>query len=166
MPDRARYGDRQAALLHALQRGDPAPPGFVAADVTAAGAALTRKRTGAVRAAWPALAIGLGDSFGDTFADFASGNPPPASGDGLADGLAFAIALPRNLLTEAARIERQLARAEFASRGSSIHRRRGPYLSMQSLHAPRRLLIVAALPGLGALRCTLPLALSETTRTC
>jgi hypothetical protein len=143
-PDRAAYAASQAALLDALLRGDGYPEGFVAAKADAAGTSLRRKRGRAVARAWPALAIDLGGAFDERFDAYARGADAPASGDPLADGLAFARSLPRDApLSDNVRVELLLARAAL--------RRRGMFLRAARLHTPYpRLLVVARLPLLGA----------------
>ncbi len=65
--DRAAYEAEQAALLRALIRGDGFPDGFDAVKAAAASHSLWRKRMRAVAAAWPALALDLGDGFDAAF---------------------------------------------------------------------------------------------------
>jgi len=144
VPDRAAYAARQAQLLDALLRGGDYPEGFVAAQADSAGRSLRRKRARAVAGAWPALALQLGDAFGPRFDAFAREIDAPPSGDPLADGLAFARALGRELrLGDAARAELLLARA-------ALHRR-GVFLRTAWLRRPRRrLLVVARIPLLGS----------------
>jgi hypothetical protein len=143
VPDRTGYAARQAQLLDALLRGDDYPEGFVAAQADAAGRSLRRKRGRAVAGAWPALALGLGEGFGPRFDAFARAVDAPQSGDPLADGLAFARSLGRELhLGDAARTELLLARAAL--------RRRGVLVGVARLRRPyRRLLVVARLPWIG-----------------
>ena len=144
MSDRAAYGARQAQLLDALLRGDEPPEGFAVAQAGAAGRSLRRKRARAVAAAWPALALDLGDGFAERFDAFARVVDAPPSGDPYADGRAFARALGRDVrLGDAARAELLLMRAGL--------RRRGMFLGAASLRRPhRRLLVAVRLPGLGA----------------
>ena len=151
--DRAAYAARQAQLLDALLRGDDYPEGFAAAQADAAGQALRRKRGRAVKHAWPALAVALGGQFDERFDPFARAVDAPPSGDALADGLAFARWLRRRpdapQLGDQARAEWLLARAAL--------RRHGVFAAAAWLRTPRRrLLVVARLPGAGALRLTLP----------
>jgi hypothetical protein len=143
-PDREAYAARQAQLLDALLRGDEPPAGFDAAQAGAAGGSLRRKRGRAVALAWPALALQLGDTFAARFDAFARTADAPASGAPLEDGLAFARSLGRETrLGDDARVELLLARAEL--------RRRGVFAGAAWLRRPRRrLLVVARLPGVGA----------------
>jgi hypothetical protein len=152
-PDRAGYAARQAQLLDALLRGGDYPEGFAAAQADAAGRSLRRKRARAVQAAWPALALGLGRAaFDARFDAFARAVDAPASGDPLADGLAFARSLDaRDVpLGEGARVEVLLARA--------LLRRRGIFVGVACLRRPfRRLLVVARMPWAGAVHASLRL---------
>jgi hypothetical protein len=152
-PDRAGYAARQAQLLDALLRGNDYPAGFVAAQADAAGRGLRRKRGRAVRQAWPALALQLGARFDARFDAFARAVDAPASGDPVQDGLAFARSLRRGAdpvrLGDDARAELLLARAPL--------RRRGLFAGAAWLRTPRRrMLVVARLPWIGAVRLTLP----------
>jgi hypothetical protein len=148
-PDRVRYGAQQARLLGALRAGGSIPQGFVASDVRAAADSLLRKRAGAVVRSWPALIQSLGDDFLPAFERYARGNPPPAAGDGVADGLAFAASLDSGLLSDGAKAEVALARGSFSLRQGMARPRLGPYLAAHVLQHPTRLLVVFRLPGLG-----------------
>jgi len=149
-PDREAYAARQAQLLDALLRGGEPPAGFDAAQAAAAGSSLRRKRARAVAQAWPALALQLGDTFGPCFDAFARAADAPASGGPLADGLAFARSLRHATpLDDDARVELLLTRAAL--------RRRGIFVGAAWLRRPRRrLLVVARLPGLGVMHCSVP----------
>ena len=149
-PDREAYAACQAQLLDALLRGDEPPAGFDAVQADAAGCSLRSKRARAVARAWPALALDLEDSFHHRFDAFARTVGAPASGDPRADGLAFARSLGRAApLGDDARAELLLARA--ALRGG------GAFVGAAWLRRPRRrLLVVARLPGLGALQRSVP----------
>ena len=152
--DRAGYAAKQAALLAALLRGGDLPAGFSAAGARAASRSLRRKRVGAVRPAWPALAVALGASFDERFDAFARTTGPPAFGEGLADGLAFVSSLARpQELGDDVRVELLFARALLVRdrrRGGGDWRpRRAPYVHIARLHHPHRLLFVVHLPGLG-----------------
>jgi hypothetical protein len=151
VPDRSGYAARQAQLLDALLRGDDYPEGFVAAQVDAAGSSLRRKRARAVAGAWPALALEVGAALGARFDAFARVVAAPAPADPLADGLAFARWLGRDAgLRDAARAELLLARA-------ALHRR-GPFVRATRLRRPYpRLLVVARLPRIGPVHCSLRL---------
>jgi hypothetical protein len=141
-PDRAAYAAGQAALLDALLRGDGYPEGFVAAKADAAGTSLRRKRGRAVARVWPALAIELGSGFDERFDAYARAVDAPASGDPLADGLAFARSLDHRF-GDNVRVELLLARAAL--------RRRGVFVRVARLREPYpRVLVVARLPLLGA----------------
>jgi hypothetical protein len=156
--DRSHYEAGQAELLRALTRGDAFPDGFAADKADAASRSLRRKRARAVAVAWPALSVTLGERFATRFDDFARGTPPPAWGDGLADGLAFARTLPRDELPEAARVELLLARAVVSGRAGALRRRRGVFAGARSLHEPRRILIVLRAPGIGRRELVVALA--------
>lgn len=150
-PDREAYAARQAQLLDALLHGDEPPAGFDAAQAGAAGSALRRKRGRAVARAWPALALALGDRYGERFDAFARAVDAPPSRDPLADGLAFAQCLERDELTDDARVELLLARAALCPGGV--------FAGAARLRRPRRrLLVVARLPWLMSVPCAIALA--------
>jgi len=144
VPDRTAYAARQAQLLDALLRGDDPPPGFVAAQADAAGAALRRKRGRAVAHAWPALALSLGAGFDARFDAFARDAGVDDSADPLRDGLAFArrLAADGAPLGDDVRVEVLLARAALGGRRpwGAVARLRDPY---------PRLLVVARVPFAG-----------------
>jgi hypothetical protein len=148
-PDRRRYGDEQAAFLHALRTGDPPPPGFAADDLAAASQSLIRKRARQVAADWPALVHALGPGYDEMFEGFARTTPPPVEGEGLADGFAFARQLGPDALTDDARAELLMARAIFTTRSGAARFRRGPFVAGARLREPHRLLLVLRMPGLG-----------------
>jgi hypothetical protein len=147
--DRGAYEARQAQLLRALMRGEGFPSGFDDAKAGAAGRSLRRKRSRAVAAAWPALAISLGEDFAARFDAFARAVPPPAHGFGFTDGLAFARTLPAAALGDDARVELLLARGVIARRGGALRPRRGVFAGAIALRAPHRVVIVLRAPGLG-----------------
>jgi hypothetical protein len=148
--DRDAYAARQEELLSALLGGDGAPEGFAAAQADAAGRSLRHKRARAVRAAWPALALALGDAFDAYFDAFARTADAPRSGDPLEDGLAFARSFGRDgRLGDDARAELLLARAAL--------RRRGLFVRAAWLRRPHpRLLVVARLPLAGRIGRSFP----------
>ncbi len=157
--DRASYESEQAALLRALIRGDVFPDGFAPGKAAAASRSLWRKRMRAVQAAWPALAIGLGDRFEPRFETYARAAPPPAVGHGLTDGLAFARTLARDELTDDARVELLLARAVVVTErgGGTFRDRRGVFAGAVSLRAPRRIVVVTHAPLAGRRVLVVPL---------
>jgi hypothetical protein len=148
-PDRARLAAQQAALLDSLHGRAPSPPGFDGDDLAAAGASLLRKRLGAVTRDWPALAYAAGEPLAQAFAQYAQRNPPPVAGEGVADGLGFALSLDPRTLTDDARVEVLHARARFAVRQGRVTPRRGPFAGTVRLRHPVRVLVVVRLPGLG-----------------
>src|SRR5262249_24071096 len=81
--------ERQAALVTALTGAGDVPPGFDAARVRAAAAALAFKRARAAAQAWPGVRAMLGDDFRNRFAEYAAVTPIPQHGGPLADGRAF-----------------------------------------------------------------------------
>jgi hypothetical protein len=147
--DRDRLAAQQAAFLDSLQGRAPSPPGFDGGDLAAAGASLLRKRLGAVTRDWPALAHAVGDALPDAFAQYAQSNPPPVEGEGLADGLGFALSLDPATLTDEARVEVLHARARFGVSQGRVTARRGPFAGAARLRHPARVLVVVRLPGLG-----------------
>lgn len=147
--ERDRLAAQQAAFLSSLQGRAAAPPGFDSDDLAAAGGSLLRKRLGAVTREWPALAHAMGESLPQAFAQYAQSTPPPAAGEGLADGLGFALSLGRHALTDQARVEILHARARFTTRHGRVIPRRGPFAGAVRLRHPTRVLVVVRLPGLG-----------------
>ena len=148
-PDRAAYEAEQAALLHALIRGDGFPDGFDAVKAAAASRSLWRKRMHAVAAAWPALALDLGDGFDEAFEAYARATPAPVAGGGRVDGLRFARTLPRTELGEHGRVELLLARAAIGGRAGAPRPRRGVFAGALWLRDPSRLLVVVRAPLVG-----------------
>jgi hypothetical protein len=147
--DRERYEAHQAELLDALRNPATPPDGFDATDLAAASDSLIRKRARQVAAGWPALAHALGDDYLRTFEQFARSTPPPALGEGLADGFAFASALPDLEPTDEVRAELLLARAIFKLRRCTATPRRGPYIAIARLRDPNRILVVTRVPTIG-----------------
>jgi hypothetical protein len=150
---RAAYAARQAALLEALLAGGGYPEGFAAAKADAAARSLRRKRARAVAAAWPAMAVELGDALVARFDEFERTRDAPRTGDPLRDGLAFARWLRRAGAStgDDVRVEMLLARAALS--------RHGVFVGMARLRGPYpRLLIVARLPGTGVIRRSLRVA--------
>lgn len=151
--DRAGYAAKQAALLEALLRGGELPEGFAAAKADTASQSLRRKRVGALRNAWPALTVALRERFDDRFDAFAQTTGPPAFGEGLTDGLAFASWLAcEEQLGDDVRVEVLLARAIVVRDhrdGGDWRPRRGLFVRVARLRHPQRLLVVARLPRLG-----------------
>jgi len=148
--DRAAYGARQAELLQALLRGGDFPAGFAPAQAQTAARSLRRKRVRSVRRTWPALAIALGESFDERFDAFADAVSPPAFGEGLTDGLAFASTLSRGELSDDARVEMLFARTEVRrGRDGQWRRRGGTFAGATRLRDPHGLLVAVRVPGLG-----------------
>jgi hypothetical protein len=109
--------------------------------------------------AWPALAHDLGDEFDVLFDTFARGADAPASGDPLADGLAFSCSLARReqQLGDAARTELLLARAA----------RRRLFVAFAWLRRPYpRLLVVVCVPWLGPRHVSFDGMMGASSRTC
>jgi hypothetical protein len=149
IPDRARLEAEQAAFLDALQGRGRAPAGFDGDDLSTAAASLLRKRIGMVARDWPALAYAVGQDLPQAFARYAQTTPPPAAGEGVADGLGFALSLDARTLTGDARAEILHARARFTVRRGRVVPRRGLFAGAVTLRHPRRVLVVVRLPGLG-----------------
>lgn len=121
---RSRLADDQAALVSALV-ADGSADGFDPARVEATARALLRKRTRALARLWPALATGLDAELEPRFEAYAAGNPPPADGGALADGLRFARELRRaGELCDEARVELLLVEANLRLRRGRLTRRR------------------------------------------
>jgi hypothetical protein len=147
---RDRLAAGQAALVRALVGGGPVPGGFDPGRVRATSTALARKRAREVARAWPVLAAELGEEFTGRFLAFAAGQPPPARGGALADGLAFARALSgQGRLPGNARVEALLAAAHLSPSPAR--------LAATLAGPPRRLVVILRLPGLGDRCLSLPL---------
>jgi hypothetical protein len=153
--DRDALAARQSELLHALLRGGDFPAGFDARMASAAALALRRKRAQAVARSLPALAQALGEQFEPLFCEHAAAAPSPAKPGGMADGLRFAHAVPAAMLTDAARTELLLRRAQ-----------RPAFLGAARLHDARCLLVVVRLPlaGLRVRALSLPRGVGRPTR--
>jgi len=156
-PDRASYEARQAELLRALIRGERFPEGFEPDKAAAASRSLWRKRMRAVQAAWPGLAVALGERFEARFEAYARSVAPPAVGHGYADGLRLARTLERDELTDDVRVELLFARAAVSVRGGEPRDRRGVFVGAASLHEPRRILVVWRAPVVGRRALVVPL---------
>lgn len=154
---RSRYGEQQAAFLNALRTGESPPPGFAADNLAAASQSLIRKRARQVAESWPAVAHALGADYASAFERFARGTPPPAEGEGAADGFAFACGLDQTMLTDEARAELLLARAVFIHDRGSVRLRHSPFAAAARLQEPRRLLLVMNLPIVGPRHVTIRL---------
>lgn len=145
--DRRAYAERQAQLLRALVAGEGFPEGFAADKAAEASRSLRRKRGRIVAKAWPALVLELGERFDARFDAFARVAAAPASGGGVADGLAFVRTLEgTGRLGDDARVELLFARARSARGAGTARARRGPFLGAIVLREPRRLLVVVRLP--------------------
>lgn len=150
-PDRIAYAECQAQLLAALLHGGEPPEGFAVAQTAASGRSLRRKRGGLVARALPALALQLGDGFGERFDAYARETDMPAFGDPFEDGLLFARSPACDVrLGDDARAELLLARAALRGRGLFV---RAAWLRRPT----PRLLVVMALPGLGPRRLVVAL---------
>jgi len=113
---------QQAAFVETLVAGGPLPAGFDPARVAAARAALLRKRSGEVAAAWPMLALSFGPQWNVEFGRWAASRPPAGA---LRDGWDFA----RNHAVLSSPAAQELAAREVTWRydGSSAPRlRRAP----------------------------------------
>ena len=140
---------QQIALVQALVRDAPAPSGFDDRHVRAATESLLRKRTRAVRRAWPRLVNALGDQFDPMFAAFARSTPVSCGGP-LADGRTFAASLAGNAeLSDEARLEILAFDLRYKVTRAGLAPRRGLGLIATSLDAPRRLVIGVRIPLLG-----------------
>lgn len=142
-------------------RGDGFPEGFSVPHADAAGLSLRRKRAQAVREAWPALSVSLGERFEARFDAFARTTGAPAWGHGLIDGLTFVLDL-EDELAESARVELLLVRAIVRRDRTGVWRsRRGVRVELTRLRAPHRLLVMLLLPRLGRRRFVLALGPRE-----
>ncbi len=108
--------------------------------------ALADKRARAVAKAWPSLARGLGDQYGERFAAYARVTPPPDAG-ALADGLAFSGVLARERrLPDDARIECMVVTARVKLRNNRLTARHGPWLAATITGPPHRLVVIVSVP--------------------
>jgi len=96
---------RQAALIASLVAGAEVPAGFDVFGVLSTRAALLRKRSGEVAAAWPLMSAAYGPAWRSTFSSWAAGRPPQGA---LRDGWDFARSTGADLPA--------LARQELAER--------------------------------------------------
>jgi hypothetical protein len=159
---RRQLASGQEALLRALVGAEEPPAGFDAGRVRLAADSLVSKRTRAAARTWPALAGALGPSFGTRFAAHAARTPLPRRGGALADGLAFARALPREEtrgLDDAARLERLgvALRYRRAGRDGSLVPRRGPAAAGAWLRQSPRWVAAVRVPPFGPWWLSLPL---------
>jgi hypothetical protein len=120
MTERITLADQQAAIVAALVAGAEVPPGFDTHRVLATSAALLRKRSGEVAAAWPLMAAAYGKSWTATFVAWAAPHPPAGS---LRDGWDFARSAGE-ALPPLARQELAEHEARFSYDGTSAPRPR------------------------------------------
>lgn len=147
---RKRLAAAQEALVAALMKGNPPPPGFDRERLQVAAKALAEKRRKAVAATWPELTQALGGSFGATFAAFAELTPLPSEGGPLADGHRFAGWLQKSRkLPAAARLELLRVDLRYRKTKEGLEPRRGPALRVALLPDPRRLMVGLRLPWIG-----------------
>jgi hypothetical protein len=104
-PDaRRELARQQAAVVRAIQLGEPAPVGFDTSRLHSAEEALSRKRMRSVQQGWRGVAGALGEQFRSQFDAYAAKYPTPQ--DAGADGYQFARWLKSNgSLSSAGRIE-------------------------------------------------------------
>lgn len=125
-PAAAAATDRLAAaqqrLVAAITGTGGTPAGFDVARVELARMSLLAKRSGEVKAAWPALANDLGAEFGRVFALWAAHRPTRGS---LQDGWLLARErLAAGLLDDAAALELAMREARMVFDGQAPPRRR------------------------------------------
>ncbi|MFI6171109.1 hypothetical protein ACIBCN_30320 [Nocardia sp. NPDC051052] len=92
--------ERQAALVHALVAGSPAPDGFDTEAVAATAQALLHKRAGEVARRFPLLAHACGADFTEQFVAWAVDKPKTTTAS---DATAFAEYVSVALSTSGAR---------------------------------------------------------------
>ncbi len=123
---------RQAALVAALVRDDPAPRGFDPVRLRATADALLLKRAGEVGERWPTLRAQFGPQWTNAFAGWARGRPPQGS---LRDGWDFARHLgSTGALSRPATVDLASAEAAYVYDGATTPR-------------PRRLPSARPVPG-------------------
>jgi hypothetical protein len=145
---RRALGAREAELARALHDG-PSPEGLDARMTGLARAGIARKRSRQIARAFPALRRDLGAGYHEAVAAHIAAHPPPEGG-ALADGLAFAAGLGREVhVSDDARVERALRAMSLRTRTGSW-RRRVPRLTIAALaDRPRGVLLLLYLPGVG-----------------
>lgn len=117
-----RLAAAQQRLVAAMTGTGATPAGFDIARVELARTSLLAKRSGEVRAAWPALANDLGAEFPRVFADWAAHRPTRGS---LQDGWLLARErLAAGLLGDAAALELAMREARMVFDGQARPRRR------------------------------------------
>lgn len=116
---RADLAARQEALVAALVRGGPMPPGFAPDRVRAASLALIAKRAGEIAGVWPALRVELGPQWSEVVRRHADTHPPQGA---IRDG--WDIARARPSLSGPAALELAHREAAWVYDGASAPRRR------------------------------------------
>lgn len=155
---RARLAAQQAQLLRTLTDGTTPPEGFQAAQVHAAAASLSRKRSRVAARAWPMLAQALGAAFEPRFAAFAAATPLPQTGGPLADGRSFARWLARRgELPDEGRLEGLGVDLYHRRTPAGLEHRRGPAVAVARLRTARQVVVGVRIPGLGVWQLTVPL---------
>ena len=100
--DRQELGRRQAALVRAIQAGDPPPEGIDVSKLTVAARSLLQKRMHSVQKTWPGV-IDSSEPFETLFERYAADHPTPSC-TGI-DGYEFALWLKsKGTLSDAGRI--------------------------------------------------------------
>ncbi|CAN5564662.1 hypothetical protein BH10PLA2_BH10PLA2_39170 [soil metagenome] len=147
----ANLAQQQAALVTALLDSGEPPPGFNAANLRTAAAALARKRARSTMRAWPGLTLALGDRFNESFAAYAKLELLPQEGGPLADGRAFAKWLSaRNELPAEARIQAFEVDLRYRATPEGLIPRRWPAFRITKMPNPKRLILAIWIPWRGA----------------
>lgn len=147
---RNRLAESQAELIRSLALEQPAPDGFDPSRFEAAADAFMNKRARSIAHAWPALARALGESFNQTFIEYARSSRIQPAGDALADGHAFARALNRaGKLPDEGKIEMLATDARYVSSANGLIARRKWAIKAALFKRQRRIAIVIRLPLLG-----------------
>jgi hypothetical protein len=147
---REELAAQQAALVHALTRGAPAPAGFDADRIQAAARSLLLKRARTVARCWPRLAAELAEDFQPLFLEYARQTAPPPRGGAITEGRNFARFLDQaGRLQDGGRWEVLMVDLRFRITPDHLSRRRGLAMQVRFLPQQRRWAIAFRAPWLG-----------------
>lgn len=147
---RKRLAATQAELVRALVARGPIPTAFDESRIRATARSLVNKRRQALARAWPKLVRGVGDTFVERFAVFASEHPLPASANTFADGRAFLGWLDRQQpLNDVLRVEAMSFDVRFVETPAGLRRRTGFIVKMAKLRESGTRVLAVRLPWLG-----------------
>jgi hypothetical protein len=145
---RRQLAEAQSRLVRSLVGQAPPPDGFDPVRLRLAARSLVNKRLRESARAWPMLARCLGGRYAERFRAFAALTPPPGEGGPLADGRAFARAVPLDELDGDARRELLLVDLLWRPTRLGLRPRRG--FALKGARIGGRWVIGLRVPGLGA----------------